>query len=213
MKEQNQLKDLLAARERLRTRLDEARLFLAMAEEEGAEDSEAARESQAALAAARTELERQEIELMLGGEHDRLGAIVSIQAGAGGMEAQDWAEILERLYLRWAERHHYKVELADLQPGEGAGIKNATFTVEGDYAYGYLKAENGVHRLVRMSPFDSAHRRHTSFALVEVLPELSEELDEIEVKPDARHPGGVNIFGRGFGNYDQDIILRLTTAP
>ena len=213
MKEQNQIRDQLAARERLRIRLDEARLFLAMAEEEGAEDSEAARESQSALAAARAELERQEIEVMLGGEHDRLGAIVSIQAGAGGMEAQDWAEILERLYLRWAERHHYKVELADVQPGEGAGIKNATFTVEGDYAYGYLKAEAGIHRLVRISPFDANARRHTSFASVFVLPAIDDKV-EVIINPADLRVDTYRASGAGGQHVNKtDSAVRMTHIP
>ena len=213
MKEQNQIRDQLAARERLRSGLDEARLFLAMAEEEGAEDSEAARESQSALAAARAELERQEIEVMLGGEHDRLGAIVSIQAGAGGMEAQDWAEILERLYLRWAERRHYKVELADVQPGEGAGIKNATFTVEGDYAYGYLKAEAGIHRLVRISPFDANARRHTSFASVFVLPAIDDKV-EVIINPADVRVDTYRASGAGGQHVNKtDSAVRMTHIP
>ncbi len=213
MKEQNQIRDQLAVRERLRIHLDEARLFLAMAEEDGAEDSEAARESQSALVAARAELERQEIEVMLGGEHDRLGAIVSIQAGAGGMEAQDWAEILERLYLRWAERHHYKVESADVQPGEGAGIKNATFTVEGDYAYGYLKAEAGIHRLVRISPFDANARRHTSFASVFVLPAIDDKV-EVIINPADLRVDTYRASGAGGQHVNKtDSAVRMTHIP
>src|SRR5260370_3814696 len=137
-----------------------------MSEEEGTDDSEAVQEPEAALDAARAELDRKELQIMLGGEFDRLGAIVSIHPGAGGTEAQDWAEMLLRLYLRWAERRGYKTDLADLQPGDGAGIKSATFTVEGDYAYGYLKAEAGIHRLVRRSPYDAQRPRPTSFSSV-----------------------------------------------
>src|SRR5258708_19608972 len=129
----------------LRDKLDEARVFLEMAEEEGADDSEAARETASALDASRTELERQELRLMLSGEYDRLGAIVSIHPGAGGMEAQDWAEMLLRLYLRWAERRGYTTEIADLQPGDGAGIKSATVTVEGDFPSGYLHPTPAIH--------------------------------------------------------------------
>jgi peptide chain release factor 2 len=213
LKEQNQIKEQLAARERVRARLEEARVFLAMAEEEGAEDSEAARETEGSLAAARAEVERQEMQVMLGGEHDRLGAIVSIQAGAGGMEAQDWAEMLERLYLRWAERHGYNVELADLQPGEGAGIKNATFTVEGDYAYGYLKAEAGIHRLVRISPFDSNARRHTSFASVFVLPAIDDKV-EITIGPDDLRVDTFRASGAGGQHVNKtDSAVRMTHLP
>ena len=124
-----------------------------------------------------------ETKKMLGGEHDRKNAIVTIHPGAGGTESQDWAEMLLRMYLKWAERRGFRVEVIDLQPGEDAGIKSVTFTVTGDYAYGMLLAEAGVHRLVRISPFDQASRRHTSFASVFVWPELPEDVDvEIEEK-------------------------------
>ena len=124
-----------------------------------------------------------ETKKMLGGEHDRKNAIVTIHPGAGGTESQDWAEMLLRMYLRWTERRGLKREVIDVQPGDEAGIKSATFTVIGDYAYGMLLAEAGVHRLVRISPFDQAARRHTSFASVYVWPELPEDVDiEIEEK-------------------------------
>jgi len=188
-------------------------VFLTMAEEEGAEDSDAARETATALAAAKAEVERQEIQVMLGGEHDRLDAIVSIQAGAGGMEAQDWAEMLERLYLRWAERHGYKIELADLQPGEGAGIKNATFTVEGDYAYGYLRAEAGIHRLVRISPFDANARRHTSFASVFVLPAIDDKV-EVTINPADLRVDTFRASGAGGQHVNKtDSAVRMTHLP
>jgi peptide chain release factor 2 len=124
-----------------------------------------------------------EIKKMLGGEHDRKNAIVTIHPGAGGTESQDWAEMLLRMYLRWIERRGFKRDLIDLQPGDEAGIKSATLTVTGEYAYGLLLAEAGVHRLVRISPFDQASRRHTSFASVFVWPELPDDVDvEIEDK-------------------------------
>jgi peptide chain release factor 2 len=124
-----------------------------------------------------------EIKKMLGGEHDRKNAIVSIHPGAGGTESQDWAEMLLRMYLRWAERRGFTRDLIDYQPGDEAGLKSATFTLAGDYAYGLMSAEAGVHRLVRISPFDQAARRHTSFASVYVWPELPEDVDiEIEDK-------------------------------
>jgi peptide chain release factor 2 len=129
------------------------------------------------------EVDAGETKKMLGGEHDRKNAIVTIHPGAGGTESQDWAEMLLRMYLRWAERRGFKREVLDLQPGDEAGIKSATFTVSGDYAYGLLLAEAGVHRLVRISPFDQASRRHTSFASVFVWPELPEDVElEIEDK-------------------------------
>ena len=136
-----------------------------------------------ALDALDQEVQAGEIKKMLGGEHDRKNAIVTIHPGAGGTESQDWAEMLLRLYLRWAERRGFKRDLIDYQPGDEAGLKSATFTVTGDYAYGLLSAEAGVHRLVRISPFDQAARRHTSFASLYVWPELPEDVDvEIEDK-------------------------------
>ncbi len=122
-----------------------------------------------------------ELKLLLNEEHDKNNAIVSIHPGAGGTESQDWSEILMRMYFRWAERKGYKVQIIDLQPGEEAGIKDVTFTVEGPYAYGYLKAEAGVHRLVRISPFDANKRRHTSFAAVYVCPEIEDSI-QVEIK-------------------------------
>lgn len=129
------------------------------------------------------QIEKLEIELLLKDEHDKNNAIVSIHPGAGGTESQDWAQMLMRMYLRWAEKKGFKVEIIDLQPGDEAGIKDVTFTVEGPYAYGYLKAEAGVHRLVRISPFDANRRRHTSFAAVYVCPEVEEDV-EIDIKED-----------------------------
>lgn len=184
-----------------------------MAEEEGADDSEAAHETEAALGKARAELERHELEVMLGGEHDRLGAIVSIHPGAGGLEAQDWAEMLLRLYMRWAERHNFKTDLADLQPGEGGGIKSATFTVEGDYAYGYLKAEAGIHRLVRISPFDAAARRHTSFASVFVFPAIDDRV-EVVINPADLRVDTFRASGAGGQHVNKtDSAVRMTHLP
>jgi peptide chain release factor 2 len=124
-----------------------------------------------------------ETRLILSDEYDNRDAILTIHAGAGGTESQDWAEMLLRMYLRWAERHKYKTEILDTSAGDEAGIKNATVEIRGDHAYGYLKSEHGVHRLVRLSPFDADHARHTSFVLTEVLPEAEEETD-IKINPD-----------------------------
>lgn len=123
-----------------------------------------------------------ETRLILSDEYDTRAAILTVHAGAGGTESQDWAEMLLRMYLRWAERHKYKAEILDTSVGDEAGIKSATVEIRGDYAYGYLKSEHGVHRLVRLSPFDADHARHTSFVLIEVLPEAEEEID-IKVNP------------------------------
>jgi len=213
LKQQDEIKQRLADFERLQHRLEEARLFLSMAEEEPQEGSEAERESQSALEAAQADLARQELSVMLGGEYDRLGAIVSIHPGAGGTEAQDWAEMLLRLYLRWAERHGYKVELADTQPGDGAGIKSATFTVEGDYAYGYLKAEAGIHRLVRISPFDAAARRHTSFASMFVFPAIDDKV-EVTIDPADLRVDTFRASGAGGQHVNKtDSAVRMTHIP
>ena len=131
---------------------------------------------------AATELKRLEFRLFLSGKHDRSDAILAIHAGAGGTEAQDWTEMLLRMYLRWAERHGFKTEILDSLAGEEAGLKTVTVEVAGPYAYGYLKAERGVHRLVRISPFDFSRRRHTSFALVEVWPDIAEDI-EVDIDP------------------------------
>lgn len=129
-----------------------------------------------------SQLEDLKTRLLLNGEHDRRDAILSIHAGAGGTEAQDWAEMLLRMYTRWAERRGYQTEILDISPGDEAGIKSVTVEIKGEYAYGYLKSEHGVHRLVRISPFDADRARHTSFALVEVLPEVEQEID-IKIDP------------------------------
>lgn len=128
-------------------------------------------------------LAEKEITILLSGQYDQGNALLAIHAGAGGTDSQDWAAMLERMYLRWAEIRGYKTEILDRTAGEEAGLKSVTISVQGDLAYGYLKCEKGVHRLVRLSPFDAAHRRHTSFALVEVLPEI-EDSDEIIIRPE-----------------------------
>jgi peptide chain release factor 2 len=132
---------------------------------------------QRSLEALQAEVEAAEIKKMLGGEHDRANAIVTIHPGAGGTESQDWAEMLLRMYLKWAERRGLKREVLDYQPGEEAGIKSATITLNGEYSFGLMSAEAGVHRLVRISPFDQAARRHTSFASVYVWPQIEEDID------------------------------------
>jgi peptide chain release factor 2 len=150
---------------------------------------------------------------MLGGEHDAGNCILSIHPGAGGTEAQDWAEILMRMYLRWCERKGYKVQLVDQQEGEGAGIKSVTFTVEGPYAYGYLRAEAGIHRLVRISPFDANARRHTSFASVFVYPDIEDEIeievDEADLRVDTYRSSGAG----GQHVNKTDSAVRLTHLP
>jgi peptide chain release factor 2 len=154
-----------------------------------------------------------EIKKMLGGEHDRRNAIITIHPGAGGTESQDWAEMLLRMYLRWTERRGFKRELIDYQPAEEAGLKSATFTVFGDYAFGLLSAEAGVHRLVRISPFDQAARRHTSFASVYVWPELPDdvdvEIDEKDLRVDTYRSSGAG----GQHVNVTDSAIRITHLP
>jgi peptide chain release factor 2 len=150
---------------------------------------------------------------MLGGEHDRKNAIVTIHPGAGGTESQDWAEMLLRMYMRWIERRGFKREIIDLQPGDEAGIKSVTFTVNGDYAYGMLLAEAGVHRLVRISPFDQAARRHTSFASVFVWPELPEDV-EIDVEEKDLRIDTYRSSGAGGQHVNvTDSAVRITHLP
>lgn len=140
-------------------------------------------ETQRELKKLTSQFDRLENQLILSGNYDARNAMVTFRAGAGGTESQDWANILLRMYLRWAERHNYHSQILDVSPGEEAGIKSAIVEIKGDYAYGYLKCEHGVHRLVRLSPFDADHARHTSFALVEVLPEAEKEMD-VQIPPE-----------------------------
>ena len=214
LREQDQIREQLAEVEKLRHLVEEARLFLAMAEEEGHEDSEAAHEAERAVAAVREALDGQELKVMLSGEFDRLSAIVSIHPGAGGEEAQDWASILLRLYLRWAARHGFHTEIVDFLPGnEGAGLKNVTFTVDGEYAYGYLKAEAGIHRLVRISPFDGNARRHTSFASVFVYPEIDDKV-EVVINPADLRIDTFRASGAGGQHVNKtDSAVRFTHLP
>jgi len=159
------------------------------------------------------DVETAETRKMLGGEHDRRNAIVTIHPGAGGTESQDWAEMLLKMYTRWCDRRGFKRELIDLQPGDEAGIKSATLTVNGDYAYGLLAAEAGVHRLVRISPFDQAARRHTSFASVFVWPELPDDID-IEIPDKDLRIDTYRSSGAGGQHVNvTDSAVRLTHLP
>jgi len=158
-------------------------------------------------------LDEMELEAAFSGDYDARNAILSIHAGAGGTESQDWAQMLMRMYLRWAERRGYQAEVLDVSPGEEAGIKSAVIGVNGDYATGYLKSEHGVHRLVRLSPFDADHARHTSFALVEVLPEAEAGVD-VKIEPDDLKVETFRSSGPG-GQHMQKTssAVRLTHLP
>jgi peptide chain release factor 2 len=166
--------------EALERKLEDARAMDELLAE--ADDAELTAELAKSLESLQHDVERLELATLLGGEYDKNDAVASLHAGAGGTESQDWAEMLLRMYLRWTERGDLEVELDEVQPGEEAGIKSATFIVRGPYAYGLLSAERGVHRLVRISPFDAQSRRHTSFASLDVIPLLSEDVD-IEIDP------------------------------
>lgn len=159
------------------------------------------------------EVSKKETLAILSGEYDRDDAILAIHAGAGGTDSQDWAEMLQRMYLRWAEAHDYKAEVLDTSEGEEAGIKSSTISVDGEFAYGYLRAEKGVHRLVRLSPFDSNHRRHTSFALVEVLPQV-ESSDVVEINPGDLRIDTYRSAGAGGQNVQKnETAIRITHLP
>jgi peptide chain release factor 2 len=159
------------------------------------------------------ELDRRETRALLSGPYDRDDAILAIHAGAGGTDSQDWAKMLLRMYLRWAEGRKYKTDILDLSEGEEAGIKSVTVSVDGDFAYGNLRAEKGVHRLVRISPFDSAHKRHTSFALVEVLPQVERD-DEIEISQADLKIDTYRSAGAGGQNVQKnETAVRITHLP
>lgn len=165
------------------------------------------------ILALQSALDKAEFELLLSDEYDRGNVLMAIHAGAGGTESQDWADMLLRMYLRWAERNSYKAEVVDTMPGEQAGIKSALLEIKGKYAFGYLKSEHGVHRLVRLSPFDADHARHTSFAMVEVLPEAA-EAGEITIAPEDLKVEVFRSSGPG-GQHMQksSTAVRLTHVP
>jgi peptide chain release factor 2 len=191
--------------------ISDAEVLLELAEE--ASDTASAREAEAQAAQIRKQLDEIEFKRMLSGELDHNGAIVSIQSGAGGVDASDWAQMLERMLLRYCEKHGWKTEILDETPAEEAGIKSATFSVNGDYAYGLLKAEDGVHRLVRVSPFDAQGRRQTSFAAVTVTPDIDDdievEINEADLKIDTYRAGGAG----GQHVNKTDSAVRITHLP
>lgn len=196
---------------KLSQRVEDANAMLELLADE--EDPDLLAELTAEVEAIGRTLDEEEFRLTFSGEHDRDDAILAIHAGAGGTEAQDWAEMLLRMYLRWAERHGYETEIVDRTDGEEAGIKSVYVEVRGPYAYGYLKAERGVHRLVRLSPFDAANRRHTSFALVEVMPILEDDI-EIEIRPEDLHIDVYRSSGAGGQNVQKNsTAVRITHLP
>jgi peptide chain release factor 2 len=171
-------------------------------------------ELEAEISTIETELEQRSFTAMLSGKYDHDSAILAIHAGAGGTDSQDWAAMLQRMYLRWAEARGYETEILDITEGEEAGIKSVTIAVNGEYAFGYLRSEKGVHRLVRLSPFDAAHRRHTSFALVEVLPQVAMDEAEIEIDPSDLKVDVYRSSGAGGQNVQKNATaVRITHIP
>ncbi|MDX6557487.1 MAG: peptide chain release factor 2 [Blastocatellia bacterium] len=195
--------------EKFETEISDAAVLFEFAEE----DESSLDELRALLDRLEHEILQAETETLLGGENDARNAICTIHPGAGGTESQDWAEMLLRMYVKWAERREFKPEIIDYQPGEEAGIKSATFKVEGEYAYGLLAAEAGVHRLVRISPFDQAARRHTSFASLFVYPEIDEDI-EVEINEKDLRIDTYRATGAGGQHINTtDSAVRITHAP
>ena len=211
LKEKSSLDAVVGSWKQLNNDLQESRTLMEMAEEEG---------DQAVLEDVRLELEKlessmrnEELKMMLSNEEDVCHAIVTIHAGAGGTEAQDWAEMLFRMYMRWAERKGFKTQIIDFLAGDEAGTKSVTITIEGEYAFGYMKAESGIHRLVRISPFDAGSRRHTSFASVFVYPEISDEIT-VEINEKDLRIDTYRSTGAGGQHVNKtDSAVRITHLP
>jgi peptide chain release factor 2 len=211
MREKRRLEREIDTFDALERAHSDAEVLLELAESEG--DAETLREAAGRVDALEGRLEEAELRRLFSGEHDACDAIVSVNAGAGGTEACDWAEMLLRMYLRWCEAHDYQAEILDAQAGEEAGIKSATITVSGDHAYGYLRSEIGIHRLVRISPFDAQSRRHTSFASVSMVPDIGDEveveIDEKDLRIDTYRAGGAG----GQHVNRTDSAVRITHLP
>ena len=211
MQEINRLKSWTDAWKKLLSHLEDADTLIEMAHE--AQDQATFQESQELLKKIQTGLEDLEFRNMLGGEDDRRNALLTIHSGAGGTEATDWAAMLLRMYQRWLEAHDFQAKEIDFQPGELTGVKSVTLEITGDYAYGYLKAEVGVHRLVRLSPFDANQRRHTSFASVFVYPEIEDDIP-IEINPADLRVDTYRASGAGGQHVNKtDSAVRITHLP
>ncbi len=211
MKEKKSLEDRVSEYEGLCGRLEDLTIMIEMAEE--ADDEETAAEAKAEREALAGDIESLKLKTLLNEKYDQNNAIISIHAGSGGTEAMDWAEMLLRMYLRWCEKRGFKAKIMDMNDDTEAGIKSATVFVEGDYAYGYLKNEKGVHRLVRISPFDSSARRHTSFASLDVTPEIEYDTT-VEINPDDLRIDTYRSSGAGGQHVNMtDSAVRITHLP
>jgi peptide chain release factor 2 len=209
LQDRSQLEKKIARQEQFESQLADAEVLFEFAEE----DESSLKELQSLLASLEHDLSQAETEMLLAGENDRRNAICTIHPGAGGTESQDWAEMLLRMYLKWAEQRGFKAEVLEYQPGEEAGLKSVTFRVEGEYAYGLLAAEAGVHRLVRISPFDQAARRHTSFASLFVYPEIDEDI-EVDIQDKDLRIDTYRATGAGGQHINTtDSAVRITHMP
>lgn len=212
MRRLTSLKERVECWERLATEARDLQDLLELAQAES--DAEVLQQATAEFVHVKGEIDRLEFQTLLSGEYAENDAIVAVHAGAGGTESQDWAEMLLRMYMRWAEARGSQVELLDRSEGEEAGIKSATLQISGAYAYGYLRSERGVHRLVRLSPYDAAHRRHTSFALVEVLPQIEQEAEAVVISPDDLRVDTYRSTGAGGQHVNKtDSAVRITHLP
>ena len=211
LKEKKQLESAIKEYEAIETLLSDAEVLIEMAEEE--KDASLLDEIRDALDNCGEALEDLRIRTLLSGEYDHNNAIISLHAGSGGTDAQDWAEMLFRMYTRWCERRKFKLQILDMQSDTEAGIKSATLRVEGAYAYGYLKNEKGVHRIVRISPFDSSGRRHTSFSSLDVMPEIDETMN-VEIDPEDIRIDTFRSSGAGGQHVNKtDSAVRITHLP
>jgi len=211
MQQLNSLREEVTTWEGIATQLADLQGLAQLLEEEPDEEMQA--EVAQSLQPIEAQIEKLQFALMLSGEHDERDAIVSIHAGSGGVDAQDWAEMLLRMYLRWAEQHRFKTEIFDYSEGEEAGIKSVTVEITGRYAYGYLRSEAGTHRLIRLSPFDAAHRRQTSFAKVEVIPDVESSID-IVIRPEDIEVDTYRATGAGGQHVNKtDSAVRMRHIP
>jgi peptide chain release factor 2 len=213
MQRLSQLKEALAPLWAITARLDDLEAMCQLLKEEGLDDPQALAEQQQEAQAVTADVDRLSLETLLSGEHDHADAIVEIKAGAGGTDACDWVTMLQRMYLKWAEQHEYKVDILEESEADIAGLTSTTLLIHGKNTYGYMKAERGVHRLVRISPFDAAKRRQTSFAKVDVLPDIGEEV-KVDINPDDLQTDYYRASGAGGQHVNKtDSAVRITHIP